>query len=271
MSFKCRVVIGLLGLVPVLGIAQTNQQTGSSTQRQSGSQTEPQSGTRSQSGQAAQSPGSSAGSQSTQSQGSSGSGSMSSSTGQTGSGTVDQAFISKAAMGGMAEVELGRLAQRKASSKEVKDLAGKIVSDHTRSNEELQRIAKSLNVTIPTTVDSKHKDTKERLQKLSGTEFDRTFMNEIVNDHREHIAEFKREANSGNNQQVKQFASKTLPTLEEHLRQAEQTLQSVGGSQTQGLQGKSGGNQSSPGGSSGTSGMSGASSGSSGGSTDPNR
>jgi putative membrane protein len=202
---------------------------------------------------------------------------MSSSTGQTGSGTVDQAFISKAAMGGMAEVELGRLAQQKASSKEVKELAAKIVSDHTRSNEELQRIAKSLNVTVPTTVDSKHKDTKERLQKLSGSEFDRTFMNEIVNDHREHIAEFKREANSGNNQQVKQFASKTLPTLEEHLKQAEQTLRSVGGSQTQGLQGTSGSSQSSPGGSSGTSGMgaAGASgtsgSGGSEGSTDPNR
>jgi putative membrane protein len=133
----------------------------------------------------------------------------------------DQQFAKEAAMGGMAEVELGRLAADKAQSEEVKEFAEKMVEHHQKANEELNSIASEMGMTLPTDMGSKHSATKERLSKLSGAEFDRAYMKYMLSDHKKDIANFEKQANRGENTKLKEFASETLPTLREHLETAQ--------------------------------------------------
>src|SRR4051812_34394375 len=122
---------------------------------------------------------------------------------------------------GMAEVELGRLAADKASNADVKKFGQRMVDDHTKANDELKMIASSKNITLPTAVDAKHKATADRLSKLSGAAFDAAFMQTMVQDHRKAVASFKRESQTGKDAEIKAFAGKTLPTLEDHLKMAQ--------------------------------------------------
>ncbi len=138
------------------------------------------------------------------------------------SGSPDLNFVTEAAQGGMAEVELGRLAADKASSDEVKRFAGRMVNDHSRANDELKSIAESKHLSIPTGLDSKDQALHDRLSKLSGAAFDRAYMNAMVRDHRMDVAAFRRESQSGRDPEVKAWAAKTLPTLEDHLKEAQQ-------------------------------------------------
>src|SRR5439155_4111397 len=140
----------------------------------------------------------------------------------------DQKFVTDAAKGGMAEVELGKLAQDKASSDQVKNFGKRMVDDHSKANDELQTLAKNKNITLPTNLDPKDKALRDRLSKLSGAAFDRAYMNAMLSDHQKDISEFKRESTAGKDPDVKAFASKTLPTLEEHLKLAQDTTKTVG-------------------------------------------
>ena len=135
---------------------------------------------------------------------------------------ADHQFIMKAAQGGMAEVELGRLAKQHASNDKVKEFGERMVTDHSKANDELKKIASEKGATVPSTLDPKDQATVDRLSKLNGSEFDRAYMQDMVKDHRTDVAEFKREANSGDDPDVKAFAAKTLPTLEDHLKMAEE-------------------------------------------------
>jgi putative membrane protein len=138
------------------------------------------------------------------------------------SGSEDIEFVLDAAKGGLAEVELGKLAADHAQSDEVKKFAQRMVDDHTKANEQLRQIAESKSIKLPSDVEAKDKTLMQRLEKLNGAAFDRTYMNAMVNDHVKDVSEFKREANAGHDPQVKSFAASTLPTLEEHLQQAKQ-------------------------------------------------
>jgi putative membrane protein len=141
----------------------------------------------------------------------------------TSSGSEDIEFVLDAAQGGLAEVELGKLAAQHAQSDEVKKFAQRMVDDHTKANEQLKKIADSKSIKLPTEVEAKDKALMQRLEKLNGAAFDRSYMNAMVNDHVKDVSEFKREANAGRDPQVKSFAESTLPTLEEHLQQAKTT------------------------------------------------
>ena len=141
----------------------------------------------------------------------------------TSSGSEDIEFVLDAANGGLAEVELGKLAAQRAQSDEVKKFAQRMVDDHTKANEQLKKIADSKSIKLPTDVEGKDKALMQRLEKLNGAAFDRSYMNAMVNDHVKDVSEFKREANAGRDPQVKSFAESTLPTLEEHLQQAKTT------------------------------------------------
>jgi putative membrane protein len=94
----------------------------------------------------------------------------------------------------------------------------------------LSQIATRKGITIPTSLDAKHQATKDKLSKLSGAAFDKAYMDDMVKDHHTDVAEFRKESTSGSDSDVKAFAAKTLPTLEEHLRLAEQTQSSAKGS-----------------------------------------
>lgn len=135
--------------------------------------------------------------------------------------TSDTKFIKEAADGGMAEVELGQLAVEKASSDDVKKFGQRMVDDHGKANEKLKAIAASKNIDLPQEPSAKHKATKARLAKLSGAQFDHAYMADMVKDHKTDVAMFHRESDGGGDPDVKAFATETLPTLEEHLKQAE--------------------------------------------------
>ena len=137
-------------------------------------------------------------------------------------GTVDDrtnTFMKDAAMGGMAEVELGKLAQEKATNPRVKKFGEMMVQDHSAANNDLKSIAQQKNVMLPTDL-GKHKDHYEDLSKKTGADFDKAYMKMMVDDHQDDIKDFEKCAENGTNPDVKTFASQKLPTLRKHLDSA---------------------------------------------------
>ncbi len=134
---------------------------------------------------------------------------------------ADHKFVKEAAQGGMAEVELGQLAQQKAASAEVKQFGQRMVDDHTKANDRLKELASSKGINLPDSPNAKQKALKERLSKLSGEQFDKAYMTNMLQDHKKDIAEFQSESNSGRDVDVKNFATQTLPTLRDHLKEAQ--------------------------------------------------
>lgn len=149
----------------------------------------------------------------------------------------DQSFVKEAAIGGLAEVQLGNLAKEKASSSDVKQFGDRMVTDHSKANDQLKQVAQQQSVQLPTELDAKHKALVARLSKLSGDAFDKAYMKEMLSDHKHDVAAFKKESSSGKDAAVKQFASSTLPTLEDHLKLAQDTASKVGVSATAGTSG----------------------------------
>jgi putative membrane protein len=133
------------------------------------------------------------------------------------SASSDTDFIKEAAMGGMAEVELGRLAASKATNAEVKKFGQMMVEDHSKANADLKTLAAKKNVTLPTELDGDKKSTLEELRGETGAEFDKEYVEEMVDDHEEDVAAFEKQAQNATDPDVKAFAAKTLPVLKKHL------------------------------------------------------
>jgi len=148
----------------------------------------------------------------------------------TSSGSEDIEFVLDTAKGGIAEVELGKLATEHAKSEEVKKFAQRLVDDHSKANAELKSIADAKGIKLPADTDAQHKATIRRFEKLNGAAFDRAYMQMMVNNHVKGVSNFRNEANKGRDPQVKSFAASTLPTLEEHLQQARAVRQAANGS-----------------------------------------
>lgn len=136
-------------------------------------------------------------------------------------GNPDHAFLKKAAEGGLAEVELGQLATQKASSEDVKKFGQRMVDDHSKANEQLKQVAAEKNIKVPEKLSAKDQATKARLEKLSGEQFDKAYMRDMVKDHQKDVAEFERESKMAKDPAIKSFAEQTLPTLKDHLKEAE--------------------------------------------------
>ena len=136
---------------------------------------------------------------------------------------ADRAFAEKAAAGGAAEVEGGKVAEQRAANDKVKQFGARMVQDHGKANDELKQIASGKGLQLPSAPDAHDQQEMARMQKLSGAEFDRAYMDHMVKDHKKDIAEFKKQASSGKDPEIKAFAAKTLPTLQEHLKLAEAT------------------------------------------------
>ncbi|WP_244329137.1 DUF4142 domain-containing protein [Tolypothrix sp. PCC 7910] len=141
--------------------------------------------------------------------------------GQNNLSSADRAFMTEAAQGGLAEVQLGQLASQRGANNTVKQYAQRMVQEHTQANSQLQQLAKQKGVTLPTTLNSEHQQVKQQLTKLSGRNFDRQYMNHMVQDHEKTVALFQREAQEGQDADVKAFAAQTLPILQDHLQQAQ--------------------------------------------------
>lgn len=143
---------------------------------------------------------------------------------------AEKHFLNDAAMGGLAEVELGQLASEKAGDSQVKEFGQRMVQDHSKANEELKSLASSKGVTPPTSPKPKDMTLKNKLSGMSGQQFDQQYMKAMVRDHQHDVAEFQKMANNAKDSDVKNFAAKTLPILQEHLKQAQSIEASMGGS-----------------------------------------
>jgi putative membrane protein len=133
----------------------------------------------------------------------------------------DRDFIMDAAMGGMMEVELGRVAAQQGMSAEVKQFGQRMVDDHSQANSELMSLASSKGITLPTELDAKHREHVTKMSGMTGADFDREYSKMMLSDHRKDVSEFEKESTRGTDADLKAFATKTLPTLQEHLRMAE--------------------------------------------------
>ena len=133
----------------------------------------------------------------------------------------DAKFAVNAADGGMLEVEVGKLAASKGSSKVVKDFGKHLVEDHSKANEELKALALSKSISLPEALSEKNQKKYDKLNEKSGAEFDKDFIDLMVSDHKDDIDLFEKEAEKGNDPELKSFASGKLPTLKHHLQMAE--------------------------------------------------
>lgn len=149
----------------------------------------------------------------------------------------DNAFIEQAAADGLAEVKLGQLAAERASNADVKAFAQKLVDDHSKANRELERIAASQNAATPGELKGKHQKAYDKLSKLSGDEFDKAYVKHMVDDHQKAVKLFERQAKSASDAPLKQFASDTLPKLQDHLAEAKRLESEVKGTGVRGTTG----------------------------------
>ncbi len=133
----------------------------------------------------------------------------------------DTVFMAKAAIGGMAEVELGNMAMAKSTNENVKSVANMIVEDHKKANEELMTIAKEKNFVLPTTLDAEHQAMSDNLRDLTGTAFDKAYIDAMVTAHQKNLDMMQDESEHAADAKLKDFATKTSPVIQMHLQQVQ--------------------------------------------------
>jgi putative membrane protein len=132
----------------------------------------------------------------------------------------DSKFAVTAADGGMLEVKLGELAKTNGMSQEVKSLGKMMVEDHSKANEELKALASQKNVTLPIEMGDKCQRKYEDLAKKTGKDFDKAYTDLMVKDHKDDIDLFKKEADKGNDPEIKSWAAGKVAVLEHHLERS---------------------------------------------------
>jgi putative membrane protein len=134
----------------------------------------------------------------------------------------DQTFVMKASEAGLAEVNMGRVAAKWASSPAVKEFAERMVKDHGKANDELIALANKKRFKVAPRMDRTHQAMSDKLMASSGAEFDRTYMAAQVKDHEKAVELFEKQVKSGKDEQLKKWAEDTLPHLKEHLQLAKE-------------------------------------------------
>ena len=139
----------------------------------------------------------------------------------------DVDFAVKAADGGMLEVELGKLALQNAASSRVKDFGQMMVDDHSKANAELKQTAMQKNITLPAAMSDKCQKMYADLSKKKGKDFDKAYMSAMVDDHKDDVDEFKKEADNGKDADLKSWAAGKVPVLQHHLDVAQNVKDSI--------------------------------------------
>jgi putative membrane protein len=134
--------------------------------------------------------------------------------------STDQTFVTKAAEGGMAEVEMAKLAKKNSESTDVQAFAQKMIDDHSKANEKLEKIASAKDAKLPTDPGAEHQKQLDELKALSGAKFDEKYMKMQVEGHEKMHALMEQQVKSGNDPDLKAFAKETLATVEEHAKLA---------------------------------------------------
>jgi putative membrane protein len=140
----------------------------------------------------------------------------------------DAKAIQDLAEANMAEVEAGKVAEQKSRNADVKKFAQHMVDDHGKMLQEVQQLAQSKGVDLPKAPKAKHQAALKKLEGLSGEQFDKVYMNEMVKDHQETVKEVEKIARSAKDPDVKNAAQKALPDIKEHLQEAQQIAGKTG-------------------------------------------
>jgi putative membrane protein len=141
---------------------------------------------------------------------------------------ADQGFLRQAAEIDLSEVDLAQLAQQNATTDQVKQFAQRMITDHTSNLQTLKDLAARKDVTLPDQLGAKNTALYARLTKLSGTDFDHAYINAMVEGHTQAVALFKKESQTAADSGVRNYASQTLPVVEEHLKMAHQDAVQIG-------------------------------------------
>jgi putative membrane protein len=126
-------------------------------------------------------------------------------------------FTADAATGGMMEVELGKLAEQKATSQAVKDFGKMMVEDHSKINDTLKSIASKKNIDLPAAITDDQRKDVDKLSKKSGSDFDKAYVDMMVDDHQKDIDAFKKAEGDVTDNDIKNFITNSLPVLQKHL------------------------------------------------------
>lgn len=132
----------------------------------------------------------------------------------------DKTFAMNGAQSNMAEIALGRLAVQKTKNADIKKFAQRLIADHSNANTQLKALAAKKAITLPADVKPEQKETYDRIAKLSGAEFDREFMTLMVENHTKSATAYQAESSNGTDAELKAFAAKVLPIVQEHLSMA---------------------------------------------------
>lgn len=144
---------------------------------------------------------------------------------------MDKAFVKKAMEGNMAEVQMGQLALEKSSDDQVKQFAQRMVDDHGKMLDQLKPAAQAMGVKVPDGPSKGAMKNMDKMKALSGEAFDKAYIKDMVKDHKKDDSEFKQEAQSTQNPQLKQMVMQSDQMIESHLQQIQQIAQSKGTSQ----------------------------------------
>jgi putative membrane protein len=139
-------------------------------------------------------------------------------TGMAALSSRDSDFLMDAAMGGMMEVHLGKMAVQFGQSAAVKEFGQRMIDDHSKANAELMQLASTKGITLPTELDQKHRNQANKLQRMKGAEFDSAYAKMMLKDHSDDVEDFEKQSTRGEDPDLKAFATKSLPTLQEHLQ-----------------------------------------------------
>ncbi|HEY8133030.1 MAG TPA: DUF4142 domain-containing protein [Thermoanaerobaculia bacterium] len=135
---------------------------------------------------------------------------------------ADKTFMTKAAEGGMMEVNLGTLAAAKATANEVRDFGNRMVTDHGKAGDELKTLAANKGVTLPTQPGEEEKKASNDLSMKKGKDFDKAYMSLMVKGHEGVAAEFEKESKEAQDPDLKNWVTRTLPIIQDHLKMAKQ-------------------------------------------------
>lgn len=140
---------------------------------------------------------------------------------------MDKEFVVKAGMGGLMEVQAGNLALQRATNPDVKAFAQRMVTDHSKANNELAQLATTKGLALAGELAGAPKDALDHMMTLNGVEFDKAYMTHMVDDHKKAVADFETASTSATDSDLKTWAGKTLPTLQEHAQLAVDTAKKV--------------------------------------------
>lgn len=140
----------------------------------------------------------------------------------------DRKFVMMARPMGLAEIKMAQIAKDYASDPKIKQFADQIIQDHTSSNRQLMKLVKGSDVSVPDSLDREHEKLIDKLWSLEGEEFDKEFMRAEIRDHEQAVNLYQREASSGQDSDLKEFARGCVPILQEHLNHAKNIAKSVG-------------------------------------------